>query len=109
MAAARIAMPGCLLLMLHSLNDGCYSLPNADTHGRQAIMPAAPFQFMKQCDDQPCPAAAQRMPQGDGSTIDVDFFFVHFQFAHTLQTLDGEALVQFYQVNVLDPQPAPFQ
>src|SRR5579872_2486473 len=89
---------------LHPLNNCRDPLPHADAHGCQAITSAAALQLMQQSNDQARSTATEGMTKGDGTAIDVELILINLQFAYTLQGLNGEGLVEFDQIDILDAE-----
>jgi hypothetical protein len=48
------------------------------------------------------------MTEGDRAAVDVDLALVHLQCADDGQRLRGEGFIQFYQINIVQGQPASF-
>src|SRR5260370_15475030 len=114
----RASPPGAMILrcscgsyrnLLHPLDNRGNALPNADTHGCQAVAPAAPLQLVQEGHHKPCAAAAERVTQRDSPAVDVEFLLVNLKFAHTLQNLHGKGFVQFDQIHILDAEPGTLQ
>src|ERR1700746_3025158 len=77
-------------LWIDSLDNGGDALSDADAHGRQAIAAAALFHFVNQRRHDPGAAATERMTQGDGAAVDVQFLEIDAELAGTRQHLRGE-------------------
>src|SRR5260370_1790516 len=91
--------------LLHPLDNRGNALPNADTHGCQAVSPAAPLQLPQEGHHKPCAAAAERVTQPDSPAVNVEFLLVNLKFPHPLQTLDCTGFLHFHQIPPLNPHP----
>ena len=92
---------------LLSADKSCGALANADAQSRQAVAHlfsscSPPFHFVQQRDHQSGAGAAQGMPQGHSSSVDVRLGLVEPQFLDAGQRLHGKCLIQLNQVNVAD-------
>src|SRR5260370_18456702 len=91
--------------LLHPLDNRGNALPNADTHGCQAVAPAAPLQLMQEGHHNPCAAAAERVTQRDSPAVNVEFLLVKLKFPPTLQNLAGKGFVHLDQLHILHAEP----
>src|SRR5512134_786585 len=65
----------------HPLDDGRDALAQPDAHRLQPVAPAASLQLVQERGHEPGAAAAERVAESDGATVDVDARHVGVQLA----------------------------
>ena len=89
---------------IYSLNDRGDALAYPDAHGCETVAAAALFHFMDQGRQHARAAAAERMAESDGATVDVELVHVDAELASTGEHLRGKRFIQFDQVDLFDAQ-----
>src|SRR5580704_11885664 len=90
--------------VLHPFEDAGGALAPAHTHGYQAVPHVAAGHFAQNRGRKFGARASQRMSQGDGPAVYVDFFNVEAGFFDDRQRLHAESFVQFNQADVVERQ-----
>src|SRR5690606_14008855 len=94
---------------LHPLDDRRGAHAAAGAHGDQPDRLVPALQLVQHRLEQHRTGRADRMPQRDGATVDIDPVLVVAQVAHHLQRDRGERLVDLPQVHVVDGHPRLLQ
>src|SRR4051794_41008534 len=89
---------------VQALHDHGDTLPPTDAGRPETILFLAPAQLVQQGDHQASARCTQRMPQGDGSAVDVDFLAIKAQFFFNSQVLGSKGFVYLDQVDVVQSQ-----
>src|SRR5581483_1450990 len=96
LAAAATPVPiASPLLVLQVLEYSRCSHPSANTHRYHAVASLTALQFAEQCCSELRTCASQWMPEGDRSTVDVDFSRVKAKCLDDSHGLRCEGLIQF--------------
>src|SRR5689334_21597669 len=85
------------------------ALAAADAERRDAPAAAGPPQPIEQGDDDPRPAAADRVAQGDGSAVDVDLLGVEAGLLLDREADRREGLIDLEEVDVADTPAGPVE
>src|SRR5438132_13508025 len=91
------------------LNDHRDSLAAPDAGCRQSILRVATAKLVQQGNYQAGAGCAQRMSEGDGAAIYVDFVAVQTQFFFHCEILTGKGFVDLDQVDIFELQSAFFE
>ena len=78
----------------------------ADAKRGETLLGVATRHFMQQRGQHPRARGADRMTERDGAAVDVDNSRVPAQVLVDRESLSGEGLVGFHELEVLDHQPA---
>src|SRR4030081_1201466 len=75
------------------LEDHRVALPAAGADRRTAETAAATAQLQSEASEDPRPGRADRVPEGDGTAVDVDAVLVDAEHANRVERHRGESLV----------------
>src|SRR5260370_41063747 len=81
-------------ISLDPLPDRCDALADPDAHGGQSVLGVTVGHLAHERTDQPRPAAAERVAQGDRSAVDVDLLLVQPQHPQARKRLRRAGFVQ---------------
>lgn len=84
-------------------------MASADAGSGDAVAQAVPAQLPRQGVHQPQAGGGQRVAQGNGTTMDVEFFYIELQRPGHGQHLGSLGLVDFETVDLLQAQAAALQ
>src|SRR3954452_6786250 len=82
------------------LDEHREALPDPDAQRREAAVRVLSLHPAEQRDGEPCAAASERMPQGDGAAVGVDSVDVEAEPADAGEDLWGEGLVDLDRFEV---------
>src|SRR5262249_44746532 len=74
----------------------------SDAETRDSAPAACALERVQECDEYPGSAASDRMPEGNGSAVDIDFVGRNAELAFGDHRHDGEGLVDLEEVDLLD-------
>ena len=97
-------MPTCVRISPRPcpLEQRGLALADADAQRREPVAAAAAAQLVRERDDEPGAAHAERVAERDRAAVDVHALLVEAEVAHDGEALRGEGLVQLDQVDVAD-------
>src|SRR5215218_9174514 len=89
--------------------QACAPLAATDAHGDDAPFGLAPAAFLQDVAGKPRAGHAEGMTDGDRTAIDVVLLGIDAELVARIQTLAGEGLVQFPDVDVVDLEAMALQ
>ena len=94
-------IPTCVRISARrALEERRLALADADAQRREAVAAAAAAQLVRERDDEPGAAHAERMAERDRAAVDVHALLVEPELAHDGEALRGERLVQLDEVEL---------
>src|ERR1700733_841661 len=97
------------VLLLHSFKNTSGALAAAYAHGDQTVFRIAARHFQQDGGGEFGSRAPERMAQGDGASIDVDYFRIDAGLLDDGQGLHAEGLVQFDDADIAESEAGHFE
>src|SRR5215831_19462764 len=94
---------------LHSLKDAGGSHASADAHADEAVSSVPPPHLIKDSRCQSRTGASKRMPEGNRTAVDVQFFRVDQQLFETGEYLRRKCLVELDEIHLIERQARELQ